>query len=107
MALGLHCKSPQKSSHLSFVEQECQKRVFWSACILDRYLSVMKGRPRIFRDNDINQEYPINVDDEDMMVADKDMITSLPLHGLLEGTIHHAKLAGYLLKLLYTGLMRL
>lgn len=37
---------------------DCRKRVFWSAYTLDRYLSVILGRPRIFRDEDIDQSLP-------------------------------------------------
>jgi hypothetical protein len=91
MAMGLQCKRAPKSHNIGLVELECQKRVFWSAYILDRYLSVMKGRPRIFRDEDIDQEYPANVADEDMIYTDTDMLRILPTHGLLEATISHAK----------------
>lgn len=91
MALGLHCKKAAQSSQVGLVELECQKRVFWGAYILDRYLSVMKGRPRIFRDEDIDQEYPANVADEDMIDIAKDLVHMLPTHGLLEATINHAK----------------
>jgi hypothetical protein len=95
MAMGLHRKTEnsktENSKKIGLVEQECRKRAFWSAYILDRYLSVMKGRPRIFRDEDIDQEYPVNVDDDDMVFTDKDLIAVLPLRGLLEASINHAK----------------
>jgi hypothetical protein len=91
MALGLHRKRPAHSPVVGLIESECQKRAFWSAYILDRYLSVMKGRPRIFRDEDIDQEYPANVSDSDMVFTDPAMLNLLPTHGLLETTINHAK----------------
>ncbi|KFZ11810.1 hypothetical protein V501_04551 [Pseudogymnoascus sp. VKM F-4519 (FW-2642)] len=92
MAMGLHRKT-ETSRKVGLVEQECRKRAFWSSYILDRYLSVMKGRPRIFRDEDIDQEYPVNVDDDDMVFTDKDLIAVLPLRGLLDASINHAKLS--------------
>ncbi|KAH8657193.1 fungal-specific transcription factor domain-containing protein [Tricladium varicosporioides] len=92
MALGLHRKSSQHIS-IGMIESECRKRAFWSAYTLDRYLSVMKGRPRIFRDDDIDQEYPTNVSDSDMIFTDVNMLSHLPQHGLMETTINHAKLA--------------
>lgn len=53
----------------------------------------MKGRPRIFRDEDIDQEYPINIDDPDMVDTDTDIdiVSLLPLRGHLEASINHAK----------------
>jgi hypothetical protein len=91
MALGLHRKRFVHSPSVGLIESECQKRVFWSAYILDRYLSVMKGRPRIFRDEDIDQDYPANVSDSDMVYSDPEMLKALPTHGLMEATISHAK----------------
>jgi hypothetical protein len=90
MAIGLHRKtnSPGK---FGLIDQECRKRAFWSAYILDRYLSVMKGRPSIFRDEDIDQEHPVNVNDEDMVFTDSKLIAYLPLRGQLEASIHHVK----------------
>ncbi|KAH6669821.1 fungal-specific transcription factor domain-containing protein [Halenospora varia] len=92
MALGLHRNNSQYNS-IGLIESECRKRAFWSSYTLDRYLSVMKGRPRIFRDNDIDQEYPANVSDSDMIFTDVNMLSHLPQHGLMETTINHAKLA--------------
>ncbi|OBT86147.1 hypothetical protein VE02_05768 [Pseudogymnoascus sp. 03VT05] len=92
MAMALHRKT-ETSRKVGLVEQECRKRAFWSSYTLDRYLSVMKGRPRIFRDEDIDQEYPVNVDDDDMVFTDKDLIAVLPLRGLLDASINHAKLS--------------
>jgi hypothetical protein len=41
-------------------------RTFWTAYILDNYLGVILGRPRHFHDDDIDQDYPDCVHDEDM-----------------------------------------
>jgi hypothetical protein len=55
-ALGLHRKPTVKSRIIpDHDEASLRKRVFWSAYTLDRYLSVILGRPRVLRDEDIDQ----------------------------------------------------
>ncbi|KAI8933192.1 hypothetical protein NX059_009830 [Plenodomus lindquistii] len=60
-ALGLHRRDDRKkaaSNHKrDFIEEQCRKRTFWVAYILDKYLGV------IF---DIDQDLPMAVNDEDM-----------------------------------------
>ena len=70
---------------------ESKKRTFWCAYVLDGYLSVMLGRPRMLRDQDIDQLYPRNIDDQDLLSAESP--EELPLHGNLEAFIAHAELA--------------
>lgn len=48
------------------IDVECRKRVFWAAYTLDNYLSAALGRPRTFHDDDIDQEMPSLVSDEDI-----------------------------------------
>uniref|UniRef100_A0A8H7N520 Xylanolytic transcriptional activator regulatory domain-containing protein n=1 Tax=Bionectria ochroleuca TaxID=29856 RepID=A0A8H7N520_BIOOC len=60
LALGIHRKSHRNLDH---VEVECRKRTFWCAYNLDTYLSASLGRPRTFREGDIDQEMPLCVDD--------------------------------------------
>ncbi|KAL1970076.1 hypothetical protein VTN77DRAFT_6481 [Rasamsonia byssochlamydoides] len=69
-ALGLHRRRPSKPSRggAAYVEHELRKRVFWSAYTLDKYLSVMFGRPRLLDDEDIDQDLPDEVNDEAMFV---------------------------------------
>ena len=59
--MGLH-----RSVIASFnpVEQEVRKRVFWCVRKLDTYVGAMLGLPNMLSDEDIDQEYPIEVDDE-------------------------------------------
>ena len=92
-SLGLHRAQSTKSQRVvvDSVESELRKRVFWCAYVLDGYLSVMLGRPRIFRDEDIDQPYPRNVDDNDLMSTEP--IDVLPQHGNLEACLAHASLA--------------
>ena len=90
-ALGLHRRYASKRLRLNVIEAEGCKRAFWCVYVIDGYLSVMLGRPRSFREEDIDQEYPINIDDPVLQVTTD---TSLvPHHGDLEASIFHAKLA--------------
>jgi hypothetical protein len=50
------------------IELECRRRTFWNAYCLDNYLSVALGRPRIFHDDDIDQELPSCLDDSNIQV---------------------------------------
>ncbi|PYH44176.1 Zn(II)2Cys6 transcription factor [Aspergillus saccharolyticus JOP 1030-1] len=68
-ALGLHRRHRGKALHdgKSYLERELRKRLFWSTYTLDKYLSVMFGRPRLLHDEDIDQEFPDEAHDEDML----------------------------------------
>ena len=70
-ALGLHRRSNRKgnagsASGQDYITVQCQRRVFWVAYTIDKYLSVVFGRPRHYRDEDIDQQFPDCVNDEDM-----------------------------------------
>jgi hypothetical protein len=68
-ALGLHRRPGRKPREVpkgSYIETQLRKRTFWSAYILDKYLGVIFGRPRHYNDEDIDQEAPDSVNDEDM-----------------------------------------
>ncbi|RJE22533.1 Transcription factor [Aspergillus sclerotialis] len=92
-SLGLHRVHSTKSERVIVdnVESELRRRAFWCAYVLDGYLSVMLGRPRILRDEDVDQPYPRNVDDSDLMSTEP--IDDLPQHGNLEAFLAHASLA--------------
>lgn len=89
-SLGLQRRS-STPIRLGLIEIESRRRTFWCAYVLDGYLSVMLGRPRLFRDQDIDQEYPRNFDDHDM--ASDEAPDTIPLHGNLEAFTAHAELA--------------
>ena len=89
-SMGLQRKS-STPAHLDLVEIESKRRAFWCSYILDGYLSVMLGRPRLFRDQDIDQPYPRNFDDADLTSLEAP--DALPLHGNLEAFLGHAGLA--------------
>jgi hypothetical protein len=90
-ALGLHRRYATKRLRLDAIETECCKRAFWSVYVIDGYLSVILGRPRSFQEKDIDQEYPLNIDDA-VLEATTDPAL-VPHHGNLEAAIHHSKLA--------------
>lgn len=103
-SLGLHRRQSSHSSRLTLLDKETRRRTFWCVYVLDGYLSVMLGRPRLLRDEDIDQPYPQNISDADLVSSDVLEPTDLPLHGNLEAFIGHidiAKLMGKNNDLLY------
>jgi hypothetical protein len=93
-ALGLHRREDRKRSSLTYrkdyIEEQCKKRTFWVAYTLDKYLGVMFGRPRHYHDDDIDQDFPDAVNDEDMTPAGA-RESENDRH--IESLISHAKLA--------------
>lgn len=73
-ALGLHRRSRRTRAmagngtrpRLEYVVSQCGKRTFWVAYTIDKYLAVVLGRPRFYHEDDCNQDFPDNVNDEDM-----------------------------------------
>lgn len=71
-ALGLHRKTGRsqtgagRSPTADYIISQCRKRTFWVVYTIDKYLAVVFGRPRLCHDDDIDQEYPDAVNDEDM-----------------------------------------
>ncbi|KAB2569200.1 putative transcriptional regulatory protein [Lasiodiplodia theobromae] len=98
-ALGLHRKAgrkrngaPTKNQSSDYIKDQCRKRTFWVAYIIDKYLSVVLGRPRHYHDDDIDQDFPDLVNDADMTPQGRS--TSDPLEDChVEALILHAKLA--------------
>jgi hypothetical protein len=88
LALGLHRQ--RFSQTVDSIEIGCRKRVFWSAYTLDRYLSVILGRPRIFRDEDVDQSIPDRLTDADLALAN-DRIRSSFNQCVSDAPIFHAK----------------
>jgi hypothetical protein len=61
LRMGLH-----RSFNENFtpIEAETRKRIFWVIRRMDTYVGAMLGLPRFLEDEDIDQEYPLEVDDE-------------------------------------------
>lgn len=99
-ALGLHRKSGRnratgaatKAHHYDYITSQCRKRTFWVAYSIDKYLAVVFGRPRLYHDEDIDQEFPECVNDEDMTAQGR--ATHEPQDDChIDSLISHAKIA--------------
>jgi hypothetical protein len=91
-SLGLHRRLSSSSTKSCLLEREMRRRTFWCVYVLDGYLSVMLGRPRSFRDEDIDQPYPQNISDVDLLSSEAVDTFDFPLHGNLEAFIGHIDL---------------
>ncbi|KAL1593914.1 hypothetical protein SLS60_010647 [Paraconiothyrium brasiliense] len=55
-AIGLNRgRSCNPSTTVDYIELESRRRLFWVAYVLDKYLAAALGRPRTFKDEDIDQ----------------------------------------------------
>ncbi|KAK6437709.1 hypothetical protein LTR95_006093 [Oleoguttula sp. CCFEE 5521] len=93
MALGLHRKRPPAfdGTACDNIDSECQKRVLWCSYTVDKYLSIIIGRPRLLQDEDIDQAYPSHVNDEDLSAQ---VINARPARDCtMDAPIFHARLA--------------
>ncbi|KAK1143943.1 hypothetical protein N8T08_005852 [Aspergillus melleus] len=97
LSLGMHRRWDQKrdfpftSRRQNYITSECYKRTFWSAYIIDKYLSVVFGRPRLYQDEDIDQDFPERVNDEDMTPDRTKASDDADCH--IDALIFHAKIA--------------
>jgi hypothetical protein len=94
--LGLHRLENSKRrrggvSKTDYIHTQCKRRTFWTAYILDNYLGVMLGRPRHFHDDDIDQELPDPVNDEDMTALGPLQSPGNPDDCHIDALIYHAK----------------
>ncbi|KAJ5793738.1 hypothetical protein N7457_000337 [Penicillium paradoxum] len=71
--LGMH-ENQQRSANP--LHDETQKKVFWSQYVLDRFCSALTGLPVLLREEDIEAEYPVDVDDEN--VTETGFLPTLP-----------------------------
>lgn len=62
LRMGLH--RSQAFKDLTPVENECRKRIFWALRTMDTNVTTMLGLPRTLSDDDIDQELPLEIDDE-------------------------------------------
>lgn len=100
MALGLHRRNTYtrtlNSSSPGEVALECSKRVLWCSFTLDEYLSLILGRPRLLREEDIDQDYPALVNDEQL--DPHKSRSHLQRNCLMDAPVCHAKLSKILSK---------
>ncbi|KAE8373935.1 fungal-specific transcription factor domain-containing protein [Aspergillus bertholletiae] len=91
-ALNIHRKWPPtmvKEGKGTYIEQELRKRTFWSVYTLDKYLSVMFGRPRLLHDEDFDQELPDEVTDQDLLINEPSMRSGLPDDMMTASVLHY------------------
>ena len=91
-SLGLHRRVRRPRQERDYVYRQCQKRTFWTTYILDKYFGVLMGRPQHFHDEDIDQDFPDCVNDEDMTATGFDAAED-PDDCLIEAFVENAKLA--------------
>ncbi|KAJ6120770.1 hypothetical protein N7523_005050 [Penicillium sp. IBT 18751x] len=72
--LGLH--QNQEDTSLNPLEGETRKKVFWCQYVLDRFSSALTGMPSLLHEDDVQTEYPIDVDDEN--VTETGFLPTLP-----------------------------
>jgi len=72
--LDLHQNQGDYSSNP--LEGETRKKVFWCQYALDRFSSALTGMPVLLREDDIQIEYPVDVDDEN--VTETGFLPTLP-----------------------------
>jgi Fungal specific transcription factor domain len=61
LRLGLH---RNVAANFDPVESELRKRIFWTVRKMDIYVSSLLGLPQMVNKKDIDQEYPLDIDDE-------------------------------------------
>ncbi|KAL2831134.1 fungal-specific transcription factor domain-containing protein [Aspergillus cavernicola] len=93
IAIGLHRKRRRElTGSIDFVEQECRKRVFWCMYSLDNYLSATLGRPRIFHDDEIDQELPGIAND--VQISQSGIAPTISsAQSIMLAPVYHAKLS--------------
>lgn len=103
--IGLHRRDSSKriqTSKLDYIQKQCRQRTFWTAYTLDNYLRIIFGRPRHFHDEDIDQQFPDRINDDDMTAnLPEDFLHPRP-ESDIDGLIFHAK---YLLVSPFTSFM--
>ncbi|KAL5342843.1 fungal-specific transcription factor domain-containing protein [Aspergillus crustosus] len=97
MALGLHSRRSRRDDNgVDMIKRECRRRLMWCSYTLDKYLSVILGRPRLWHDGDIDEELPARVNDADLLPTSiqtpkRDCVMDAPVfHALLARTLSQA-----------------
>ncbi|KAK7610248.1 fungal-specific transcription factor domain-containing protein [Phyllosticta paracitricarpa] len=90
MALGLHRKR-YSAEKASLVVRETKRRLFWAIYTLDRYLAIVSDRPTMLQDDDISQEFPLAINDDDL--TDTHAVQPSRDDCLEDGPISHCQLA--------------
>lgn len=94
LRLGLH---RTVTANFNPVERELRKRIFWVVRKMDVYVSTLLGLPQMVSVEDIDQEYPLEIDDEFINAAG---ILPMPPNrtSLMEGANAHTRLVDIIVK---------
>lgn len=94
--MGMH---RNVSGNFNLIEREVRRRVFWVIRKMDTYVSALLGFPRMLSEDDIDQVYPLEVDDECLT---NDAILPMPAGkiSLLAATNAQTRLMGTLSKVI-------
>ncbi|GFF50797.1 activator of stress genes 1 [Aspergillus udagawae] len=94
LRLGLH---RSVAADFNPIERELRKRIFWVVRKMDVYVSTLLGFPQMLSDDDIDQEYPLDVDGQ---FITKDGILPMPSDytPLMAGANAHTRLSNIILK---------
>jgi len=73
--MGLH-----RAFHDNFnpIEAEVRKRVFWAIRNMDTYVGAMLGLPQALADDDVDQDYPTEVEDENITLEKINYLSQAP-----------------------------
>ncbi|PKX92219.1 putative C6 transcription factor (Mut3) [Aspergillus novofumigatus IBT 16806] len=94
LRLGLH---RSVAADFNPIERELRKRIFWVVRKMDVYVSTLLGLPQMLSNDDIDQEYPMDVDGQ---FITKDGILPMPSDytPLMAGANAHTRLSNIILK---------
>ncbi|CAI7580366.1 unnamed protein product [Penicillium glandicola] len=94
LRLGLH---RSVAADFNPIERELRKRIFWVVRKMDVYVSTLLGLPQMLSDDDIDQEYPMEVDGD---FITSEGITQPPSNytPLMAGCNAHTRLSNIILK---------
>jgi hypothetical protein len=96
LRLGLH---RSVIANFNPIEREMRKRLFWTVRKMDVYVSTLLGLPQMVSDEDIDQEYPLEIDDD--FITPTGILPMPPGRiSLMAGANAHARLVDIIVKVI-------
>jgi hypothetical protein len=88
--LGIHRRHrPTESDDL--VHIECSKRTLWQTYVVDKYIASSLGRPALLRDEDIDQDLPMMINDDNLSPTSLITTTTSKMRNVMEAGVYHIK----------------
>ena len=96
LQMGLHRCEPEA---IDPIERETRKRIFWTIRTMETYVVAILGLPRTVNDDDIDQEMPLEIEDQ---YITKEGVLSMPdgQISMMTGFNAHTKLVQILGKII-------